>query len=149
MGKELFLKFPTMDDEIEYIKYQKEEHDKDIDYVCWLNDLKKSSNQVGIVDGKVPRTILFLTDGSTIYGQVSIRYRIDTPRLSKYVGNIGYEIRKEYRGRDYGNLILKLGLEELTKKGLKKVMVSCRCDNIASQCVILKNGGIFLRRFIF
>ena len=105
--KKLFLRFPNLKDKENYIKYQKEEHNKDIDYEKWLLEKQRSSKQEKIVDNKVPRTILLLTDEyDTIYGQVSIRYSIDTPKLSKYIGHIGYEIRSKYRGQGLGNLIL-------------------------------------------
>lgn len=139
----LFLKEPTIDEKYEYIKYQKEEHNIDVDYEQWLDSKVKAAKQIGNIDGKVPRTIFFLTDGKEIYGQVSIRHNIDEIQLKKYIGHIGYEIRKKYRNKGYGNLILKLALERCCELGLSDVMISCKKDNIASAKVIKNNGGVF------
>ena len=144
--KNLFLRFPTLGDKENYINYQKEEHNIDIDYEKWLLEKEKQSQQEKIVDGKVPRTILLLTDDkNVIYGQVSIRYSINTPKLKQYIGHVGYEMRSKYRGQGLGNLILKLALIECQKIGINNVMISCKKNNILSAKVIEYNGGMFER----
>lgn len=144
--KNLILRFPTLNDKENYISYQKEEHNIDIDYEQWLLEKQKQSKQEKIIDGKVPRTILLLTDDKNIiYGQVSIRYSIDTPKLRKYIGHVGYEIRSKYRGKGLGNLILKLALRECKKRGIDNVMISCKKSNILSAKVIEYNGGMLER----
>lgn len=139
----LYLKFPTKEDEDIYVKYQKEEHNIDLNYEEWLIDIVKTSNQIGIVNGKVPRTRLLLTDGKEIFGQVSIRYNLEEERLKKYIGHVGYEIRSKYRNKGYGNLILKLAILKCRELGLKRIMISCKSDNIASSKIIENNGGIY------
>ena len=41
--------------------------------------------------------------------------------------------------------MLKLVLEEARKFGMKKVLLTCDVDNIASRKTIVKNGGILER----
>ena len=83
-----------------------------------------------------------LTDDKEIFGQVSIRYNLEEANLKKYIGHIGYEIRKKYRNNGYGNLILKLAINKCCELGLKEIMISCKVDNIASAKIIENNGGI-------
>lgn len=61
-------------------------------------------------------------------------------------GHIGYGICPDYRGKGYGNLILRLALEKLSAMGIFKILVTCDSDNIVSQKVILYNGGVLENR---
>lgn len=63
------------------------------------------------------------------------------------VGNIGYGVRPSERCKGYGSEILKLLLLECEKLGMRDVCVSCSPDNVASQKIILKNGGMFEKAF--
>ena len=60
-------------------------------------------------------------------------------------GNIGLGIRPSERRKGYGDIILKFSLEECKKIGMKKVLITCRDENIASAKNIEKNGGKFER----
>lgn len=53
---------------------------------------------------------------------------------------IFYKIRKSYQGKGYGNIILKLGLEECRKLGFKQIRANCEDDNIPSKKILLKLG---------
>lgn len=140
----IYLKFPTIDDKQEYQDYIKEIDNIDnFNYEEWLKKLIFSSKQTETIDGRVPRTVYFLTDGKTIYAQISIRYTLDDPKLSKFGGHIGYNVRPKYRKMGYGTKMLQLCLEKCKDIGLKSIMISCIKDNIASAKIIEKNGGIF------
>ena len=74
-------------------------------------------------------------------GQLGIR----TTLSDLWINNgsqIYYKIRKNERGKGYGNIILKLGLLEAKKIGFNKVRINCDDNNIKSKKVIIKNGGI-------
>lgn len=58
------------------------------------------------------------------------------------VSQINYKIRKSERGKGYGNIILKLGLDEAKKLGFEKIRINCDDNNIFSKKVIISNGGI-------
>lgn len=60
-------------------------------------------------------------------------------------GNIGLGIRPSERRKGYGDIILKFSLEECKKIGMKKILITCRDENIASAKNIEKNGGKFER----
>ena len=87
--------------------------------------------------------VLWLVDGGEYVGQVSIRPELCTRYLITYGGHIGYSIRPSRRGRGYGNEILALALKVSEEMGLKKVLITCDSDNIASRKIIERNGGIF------
>ena len=108
----------------------------------WLVGKHADSEQIGIVDGwKVPSTTYWLYVDGTPVGFGSVRHFLtDSLRLAG--GNIGYVIAPQYRGKGYGNEILKLLLEEARKFGIDKVLVTIHVDNIASRAVALANGGV-------
>ena len=95
------------------------------------------------VPGRVPESLFWLIgdDHQTYIGRVSIRHNLNE-RLRIIGGHIGYEIRPSLRKQGYGLLICKLGLEQAWKLGLRRVMVTCDEDNIASRKIIEANGGI-------
>jgi predicted acetyltransferase len=94
---------------------------------------------------KVPATLYFLMDGERIFGGVQIRHHIEHPNLREYGWHIGYGIRPSERRKWYATEMLHLALIEAQKLGLNRVMLGCYDDNIGSQRVIEKNGGIFER----
>ena len=63
--------------------------------------------------------------------------------LFKIAGHFGYMIRPSKRRQGYGKVILRLGLEQARKMGLKRVLVTCDENNIGSKKVIEYNGGQF------
>jgi len=95
-------------------------------------------------DWMVPQTSYWLYDGDTPVGYGRLRHYLnDALRASS--GHIGYAIRKSCRGRGYGNAILALLLEECRKLSIHDVQIGANADNIPSNKVIMKNGGILKR----
>jgi len=63
----------------------------------------------------------------------------------RYVGNVEYVIKEKYRRRGYATRALALVkrlVVEYEKKVDKILYISTEVDNLASQEVILKNGGV-------
>ena len=69
-----------------------------------------------------------------------------TDALSKAGGHIGYGIAPRFRGKGYGNEILRLLLNQAKAIGIKKALVTVHLDNIASQAVALANGGVITEK---
>ena len=116
------------------------------EYKEWLIAKQRDSEQEGIVDGwKVPCTTFWLYVNGVPVGFGSIRHFL-TEALSKVGGHIGYGIAPQFRGKGYGNEILRLLLNEAKKIGIEKVLVTVHLDNIASQAVALANGGVITER---
>lgn len=89
----------------------------------------------------VPSNTYWLIDNEKFVGHVNVRHKL-TDALKIIGGHIGYFIRPSERRKGYGYKILELSLEKAHEIGLKKVMVTCNDDNIGSQKVIEKNGGV-------
>lgn len=90
----------------------------------------------------VPSSEFWLVKDRRILGRISVRHRLNA-FLEIEGGHIGYDVRPSERRKGYGSLMLKLALEEARKLGLKRVLITCDTDNIASAKIIEKNGGIF------
>ena len=114
-------------------------------YVQKFLDYAKGKN---LPDGWVTDSTLWLVkDGKTVLGRTSIRHRL-TPTLEQRGGHIGYYIRPSQRQKGYGSLILALSLEKAKQIGIKRVLVTCDDDNIASVKIIEKNGGVFMDKIV-
>jgi predicted acetyltransferase len=108
-------------------------------YVRDRLDWKEGKN---LPEGWVPGSTFWLVRGdNVIVGTSSLRHRL-TEHLRNIGGHIGFNIRPSERGKGYGTAILALTLEKAKELGLKRVLVTCDDNNIASAKVIEKNGGI-------
>ncbi|WP_158006629.1 GNAT family N-acetyltransferase [Floricoccus penangensis] len=76
-----------------------------------------------------------------LIGLVNLRLDLND-FLEKYIGNVGYSVRPSERRKGYASKILKLIFEEAYLYDLKKLLLVCNEDNIASIKTIEKNGGI-------
>lgn len=113
------------------------------EYKLWLQ------NECDIDNGKleewmVPQTSYWLYDEELPVGYGRIRHHLNE-KLKNTSGHIGYAIRQSKREQGYGNKILELLLEECKKIGIECVQISANKENIASNKIIRKNGGIFVR----
>jgi len=148
----LYLRFPELQDEKEYLEYLKEWEDssKIIPFSSKLQgrDFKTFVEEIplreqGLIDPehRVPELVMFLVDeASNIYGVLSFRLKLNDHLLA-YDGHIGYGIRPSQRGKGYGKLILKLALEIAKEREFEKVLITCNEENLRSEAVILSQGG--------
>jgi predicted acetyltransferase len=90
---------------------------------------------------RAPESCYWLVKGRDYIGTVSVRHRLNDS-LREFGGHIGYEIRPTLRRRGYGTLICKLGLEKARQLGIKRVLITCDDNNIASARIIEANGGV-------
>ena len=98
---------------------------------------------INLKPGHVRATTLWLIDGDKFIGQVGIRHEL-MPALLKYGGNIGYEIRWSECRKGYGTKMLGMALEFCRAElKLRRVLLTCDRDNIASRKIIENNGGVF------
>ena len=104
----------------------------------WLEELNKRSCEDTVPKGLVPSsTYLGVREKDNyIVGMIDIRHYLNE-YLTQVGGNIGYSVRKSERNKGYAKQMLKLALEKCKELKIKKVLITCDEDNIASEKVIL------------
>lgn len=155
---DITLTFPSEEFEAEAIDYKREFFnygetvingsalwDKTDSYDVWLNQIINNSREETVQPDWVPSSTFFgvRKDDNKIVGMIDIRHHIDHPFLREYGGHIGYSVRPSERKKGYATGMLKLSLDYCKDIGLKKVMLGCYKDNIASVKTIEKCGGVF------
>lgn len=112
----------------------------------YLSRKDKESKQKGLVDNwRVPCTTYILYVDHIPVGYASLRHFL-TDALKVEGGHIGYGISPKYRNKGYGKEMLKRMLVEAKKIGIDEALITTYLDNIASQKVILVNGGIEINK---
>lgn len=79
-------------------------------------------------------------DGQVV-GRASIRWELDE-FLRTLGGHIGYAVRPAFRRQGHATEILRQSVEILRARGIRRVLVTCDDDNLASAKVIEANGGV-------
>ena len=104
----------------------------------WIEELKKRSCEDTVPKGLVPSsTYLGVREKDNyIVGMIDIRHYLNE-YLTQVGGHIGYGVRKTERNKGYAKQMLKLALEKCKELKIKKVLITCDEDNIASEKVIL------------
>ena len=110
----------------------------------WLEELKKRSSEATVPEGLVPSStyIGVREKDNYIVGMIDIRHYLNE-YLTQVGGNIGYSVRKTERNKGYAKQMLKLALEKCKELKIKKVLITCDEDNIASEKVILSANAKF------
>lgn len=120
-------------------------------FVESLDDPHALGGPITLPDGtKMPRLpgfVRWVWDGD-FAGSIGFRWRPGTSELPPYVlGHVGYAIVPWKAGRGYATQALALLLPMARDQGLDYLDLTTEPDNIASQRVILMNGGRLLGRF--
>ncbi|MCW2838853.1 MAG: family N-acetyltransferase [Aeromicrobium sp.] len=76
-----------------------------------------------------------------IVGRASIRWELDD-FLRTLGGHIGYAVRPAHRRQGHATEILRQSVEILRARGVRRVLVTCDDDNLASARVIEAGGGV-------
>lgn len=113
--------------------------DKD-DFENSVSRSKDHAKGVGLPEGWVPASTYWLISGGHIVGTCSLRHRLND-FLKNFGGHIGYSVRPSERRKGYATIMVSLVLEKAKVLGIKRVLITCDDDNIASARVIEKNGG--------
>lgn len=109
-----------------------------------------ASLEVKEAHGKyVPDSTFFCldTDRNIFVGAVNIRHYLND-HLIIGDGHVGVGIRPSERGKGFGTKMVALAHEECDKLGIKRVLMCCDKDNMASSKTIVKNGGVLENEII-
>ena len=150
----LKLVLPTSEDKEKLMDYKREfiENGDSLDGTAnlanaktfeeWYSKFCDNLNEETVREGLVPATTYMAVsiNDDHLIGMIDIRHRLNDYLLN-FGGNIGYSIRKSERKQGYATEMLSLALKECLKLNIKKVLITCDKDNIASAKTIKNNHG--------
>lgn len=117
-----------------------------------LDDREAKGGPVTLPDGsqvaRLPGFVRWMWD-SDFKGSIGFRWQNGTATLPPHVlGHIGYAVVPWAEGRGYATRALAEMLVLARAEGLAQVEITTTPDNVASQRVIEKNGGVLAERFM-
>lgn len=114
-----------------------------LSYDEFILKCREKINEEYVINEKIntKTKVFILIDNDKLIGEVGIRTTLNDFWINRG-SQIYYKIRLSERNKEYGNVILKLALEEAKKLGFKQIRINCDDNNIPSKSVILKNGGV-------
>jgi predicted acetyltransferase len=120
-------------------------------FVASLDDRAARGPPIAMPDGssvpRLPGYRRWLWDGE-FCGSIGFRWQPGTSALPDYVlGHIGYSVVPWKQRRGYGTRALALLLPQARAEGLAHVDITTDPENLASQRVILANGGRLIGPF--
>jgi predicted acetyltransferase len=127
-GEENFAFVPHLEDDMEFAEL-----------VELLKDQVVGKN---LPEGFVPSTYLFGFVQRKLVGRTMVRHTLND-FLERIGGHIGYGVVSSERGKGYATELLKESLMLARSLGLKRVLLTCDEDNLASKKIIENAGGIF------
>lgn len=92
-------------------------------------------------DGRVASSQFWVVDGDVWLGRFSLRHELND-RLRQYGGHLGYYLIPSARKKGIGTWAMGEVLKEAKKLGLDRLLVTCDEENIPSQKLIEKFGGV-------
>jgi predicted acetyltransferase len=120
-------------------------------FVAQQFDREAKGPPVVLPDGstvpRLPGYRFWISDGE-FCGVIGFRWQPGTAALPPHVlGHIGYAVVPWKRGQGCATSALRMLLPHVREEGLPWVEVTTDPDNLASQKVVLANGGVLLGRF--
>lgn len=115
-------------------------------YVSQMTDPEALGPDVHLPNGQVVKRLPGMTKwmwDDEFVGMISLRWQPGTDALPPHVlGHIGYAVAEWKQRRGYATAALAQMLELARAQGLPSVSITTTPDNLASQKVILNNGGV-------
>ena len=110
-------------------------------FAAWVRRMRQESEAtVPTAAERVHSTSWWIVEGEAVLGAIAMGHQLNDRAFR--VGQIGYGIRPSARGRGLAKWALGQVLLTAAAKGLGRVLIVCRDDNVASGRVIEHNGGL-------
>jgi predicted acetyltransferase len=121
-------------------------------FIAGMEDREAKGPPVTLPDGSIvnrlPGFRRWLWEGE-FCGSIGLRWQEGTTELPAHcLGHIGYAVVPWRQGLGYAKAALAQLLPEARSIGLPFVEITTDPENVASQRVILANGGVLVERFI-
>lgn len=118
------------------------------EYKNWLQETDNHSRGIALPDGWIPYTtyFLYIDDAPVGYGRIRHSSSVYLETVDG-VGNLGYGISKEYRGKGYGTILLKELLGKCKELGYNEIKLFPLKTNKATVKIMIKNGGEIIGEF--
>jgi predicted acetyltransferase len=129
-------------------------------FLAWMDDPEGRGPLVTLPDGQRVQRLPGLrrwmwsdapglADDERFVGGMSLRWAADRGPLPSHVlGHVGYAVVPWHNGRGHATAALGQMLDIARAHGLPFVELTTDPENLASQRVIAKNGGVLLEHFI-
>ena len=108
-------------------------------WVEWLGRMADPATT--LPEGLVRATSWWVVEDGVYAGAIQLRHAL-TPYLLEAGGHIGYGIRPSARGRGLATWALGEVVRRADAMGLRRLLVTCDADNVASARPIERNGGV-------
>jgi predicted acetyltransferase len=120
-------------------------------FVDGLDDEAARGGPIMLADGsqvaRLPGFVRWMWNGAFV-GSIGFRWQPGTSLLPPHVpGHIGFAVVPWMRGAGHATAALRLLLPMARARGLSSVELTTDPDNIASQTVIARCGGVLVERF--
>ena len=111
----------------------------------WIDTIRLHRNAETCPPDTVPSNIYIAVRESDdrIVGVIDLRHHINHPILGAWGGHMGYYVRPAERNKGYAKEMVRQNLQHCRDLGIRKVMITCDEENLASERVITVNGGIY------
>ena len=104
-------------------------------------DMLAREHRGDVPEGRVPATMFYGFVDGRIVGRLHLRHAL-VERLRQRGGHIGYAVAEKFRGRGYASEMMRQVLPTCTGLGIRELLITCADDNIPSQKIIEKHGGV-------
>jgi len=112
------------------------------DYDAWLRMMQNRHTATDLPEGFVRENFYLCYDGGRMVGVFSLKFEL-TDYLLHYGGHIGYATRPSERRKGYATQMMRQGAAMAKEMGFDSLLLVCDDDNIASEKVILRCGGVY------